>query len=193
MLLLTNFVYSLYFIFFLVKSFFPTKCGMTIFPDHVSVGDPIFNTSQVYSTTNERFIYKLGYYTTDTTETNNIYSEKYGIYYEPVTCTSENFISPQIAFVGTNKVIQNKYSTINSKGKNYFEEVELFNHVLAGNNIKCPSHLKLVHNKNLEITYTIPVISSDNKFTLHLEIPEDPESPYEICDVMTTFANTRKE
>jgi len=53
---------------------------MKVFPDHVSVGDPIFNTSQVYSTTNERFIYKLGYYTSSTlTNPPNIYSKKYGI------------------------------------------------------------------------------------------------------------------
>ena len=42
------------------------------------------------------------------------------------------------------------------------------------------SHLKLVHNKYLEITYTIIVISTGNKFTLHLETPEDT---YEICNV----------
>ena len=51
MLLLTNFIYFSYFVFFLIKSFFPTRCEMKVFPDHVSVGDPIFNTSQVYSTT----------------------------------------------------------------------------------------------------------------------------------------------
>ena len=185
MLLFTNFIYSLYFIFFLIKSFFPTRCEMKVFPDHVSVGDPIFNTSQVYSTTNERFIYKLGYYTQGTST--NIYSEKYGIYYEPVTCISGGSYStpstPSTDFVGKTGIIENIDSTKNSNGKNYFEEVELFNYVLSGNNIECPSHLKLVHNKNLVINYTIPVIStSGTKFTLHLKVPNEI-NPYEICNV----------
>ena len=58
MVLIQNLSYSLYFIYFLIKSFIPIKSEMKIFPDHISSGDPIFNTSQVYSATNERFTVK---------------------------------------------------------------------------------------------------------------------------------------
>ena len=139
MVLIQNLSYSLYFIYFLIKSFIPIKSEMKIFPDHISSGDPIFNTSQVYSATNERFIYKLGYYTTSTNAP-DIYSKKYGIYYEPVTCTKSGDGSQNFA-----NAIQQTGSTKNNKGKNYFEEYELFNNVIQGYNIVCNSHIKIIH------------------------------------------------
>ena len=163
MVLINQLSYTLYFIYFLIKSFIPINSDMTIFPDHISSGDPIFNTSQVYSTTNERFIYKLGYYTTSTNAP-DIYSKKYGIYYEPVTCTLSSSTSPPY-FVGQPNVIQQIDSTKNNKGKNYFEEYELFNNVIRGYNIACNSNLKIIHSKNLVLTYIIPVISDRNKNT----------------------------
>ena len=183
MVLIQNLSYSLYFIYFLIKSFIPIKSEMKIFPDHISSGDPIFNTSQVYSATNERFIYKLGYYTSSTlTNPPNIYSKKYGIYYEPVTCTTGT--STSTGFVDKAKVIEQKDSTKNNKGKNYFEEVELFNNVITGNNIECDSHLKIIHSKNLVLTYTIPVISSGTSFTLDIKTQEGDVK--EICNVVLT-------
>ena len=180
MALFKKLIYSFYFLYFLVRSLLPIKSEMKIFPDHISSGDPLFNTSQVYSKTNERFIYKLGYYTDDEANKQNIFSKKYGIYYEPVSCVVGNYESSSPDFVGPNKVITNTESTI-EKGANVFEEIELFQKVLKGNNIECPSHLKLVHNKNLVITYTIPVISSETKFTVDIKTPGGEES--QICDV----------
>ena len=39
MVLIQNLSYSLYFIYFLIKSFIPIKSEMKIFPDHISSGD----------------------------------------------------------------------------------------------------------------------------------------------------------
>ena len=51
-----KFCFSLFFICFIIKEFFQINCEMKIFPDHISPGDPIFNESQIYSKTNEKFI-----------------------------------------------------------------------------------------------------------------------------------------
>ena len=156
---------------------------MKIFPDHISPGDPIFNKSQIYSKTNEKFIYKLGYYTNST---DTIYSQKYGIYYEPVSCFSGGSYSNSGTTYFSSNIIKDKEST---KETNYFEEVELFEKVMTGFNIECPSHLKIVHNKNLKITYIIPVVplSAGSKFTLHIIHPNldhiDPNYYIEICNV----------
>ena len=49
--------------------------------------------------------------------------------------------------------------------------------------MSCDSHLKIIHNKNIEITYIIPVLSlSDNNFILNA-IPPDSNDEYEICNV----------
>ena len=90
---LKNYQSIYFFLYLIVKQFFPAKNQMTIFPDHISAGDPIFNKSQVYSTTKERFIYKLGYFTDDDTKYPNIFSKKYGIYYEPISCTGGEYPS----------------------------------------------------------------------------------------------------
>ena len=138
-----KFCFSLFFIYFIIKEFFQINCEMKIFPDHISPGDPVFNKSQIYSKTNEKFIYKLGYYT-DSTDTISIYSQKYGIYYEPVSCSGGIYSNlDTTSFFGN--IIKDKEST---KETNYFEEVELFEKVMTGSNIECPSHLKIVHNKN---------------------------------------------
>ena len=123
---------------------------MTIFPDHISAGDPIFNNSQIYSKTNERFIYSLGYYTDSQ---NKIFSEKYGIYFEPVYCgnslTYKN--NDDTTFFGSN-IIGDQFSTTH-KGMNFFEEIELFKNVITGKNFECPSNIKVIHDIHLRLTY----------------------------------------
>ena len=167
---------NLIFIFIIVfLAFLTIKCEMQIFPDHISSGDPIFNNSQVYDKTNERFYYQLGYYTDDITK-GPIYSKKYGIFYEPVIC---NVGSTDSDIFVTN-TIKNLYSTTEKKA-NFFEEIELFSNVLSGRNIECNSNLKVIHDINLRITYIIPVISSSsNTFTLDAGIGDNF---IQICNV----------
>ena len=177
--LLNNFHSIFFFLYIIIKQFFPAKSEIKVFPDHISAGDPIFNKSQVYSVTNERFIYKLGYFTTASNDA-KIFSKKYGIYYEPVSCTGGTIENSNTFFI--DKIIGNSHSTI-EKGKNFFEEIDLFTNVMRGNDMSCDSHLKIIHNKNIEITYIIPVLSlSDNNFILNA-IPPDSNDEYEICNV----------
>ena len=167
------------FLFFL--NLFVIKSEVKIYPDHNSPGDPIFNNSQVYSKTNERFFYFLGYYTNNPAQSNLIESKKYGIYYEPVACTPNTLnYNPSDTTTFESKVIKNIADTRNKKD-NYFEEIELFRNVLTGSNFECPSRLKVIHDINLKITYIIPVISSNTKFSLDIKI-SDTESK-RICDV----------
>ena len=177
--LLNNFHSIFFFLYIIIKQFFPAKSEIKVFPDHISAGDPIFNKSQVYSVTNERFIYKLGYFTTASNDA-KIFSKKYGIYYEPVSCTGGTIENSNTFFI--DKIMGDIYSTI-EKGKNFFEEIDLFTNVMRGNDMSCDSHLKIIHNKNIEITYIIPVLSlSDNNFILNA-IPPDSNDEYEICNV----------
>ena len=172
--------------FIIILSFFHIKCEMKIFPDNIAPGDPIFNTSQVYGVSNERFYYSLGYYT-DQDPSKEIYSKKYGIYYEPVKCTGVNLVyenNNDDIFINKPKVIENLDST-SDKSKNYFEEVELFRYIMKGYNIECPSNLKVIHDVNLKITYIIPVISeSDTSFTIDVKLEDIVlPSPTQICNV----------
>ena len=173
-----NKILFIYSFFINLLTYIYIKCEIKIYPDHISPGDPIFNTSQVYDTTNERFYYSLGYYTDKEVQ---IYSRKYGIYYDYVKCTgsisySNNDVS---TFVGKANVIEEIDSTIN-KNKNYFEEIELFKNVMTGYNIECNSNLKVIYDNNLRITYTIPVISDSNTFTLDVKTDTDY---IQICNV----------
>ncbi len=173
-----TFMYSLFIILF---SLIYIKCDITIYPDHISPGDPIFNTSQVYDTTYERFYYSLGYYTDKRKE---IYSRKYGIYYDYVKCSSTSLISysdNSNIFVGISNIIEKKDSTIIKK-KNYFEEIELFKNVMTGFNIECNSNLKVIHDKNLRVTYIIPVISiSNTDFTI--DVKKADGEYFQICNL----------
>ena len=178
--------FSFCFLYSIILLLFHINCDMKIFPDHISAGDPIFNTSQVYLKTNERFIYKLGYYTSST---DNYYSHKYGIYYEPVSCTAYSSSSSITVdnnsnnFIGQPSIIFNRASTkYDPIGRNYFEEISLFKNVITGYGMQCNSHLKVIHNKNIEITYIIPVVSSSNLFTLHIK-PPDQSDYTQICNV----------
>ena len=182
--------FSFCFLYSIILLFFHINCDMKIFPDHISAGDPIFNTSQVYLKTNERFIYKLGYYTSST---DNYYSHKYGIYYEPVSCTAYSSSSSITVdnnsnnFIGQPSIIFNRASTkYDPIGRNYFEEISLFKNVITGYGMQCNSHLKVIHNKNIEITYIIPVVSSSNLFTLHIK-PPDQSDYTQICKVLTSI------
>ena len=171
-----GFLYYLLFSFFL--TYFTIDCAMTIYPDNLTPGDPIFNNSQVYDVTNERFIYFLGYYTD---KTDKYYSKKYGIYYEPVKCEGTSVVYQDLDNLFTNEKIKLKDSTI-TKNQNFYEEYGLFKNVMTGSNIICPSNLKVVHDINLKITYIIPVIaSSATIFTLHVEKSDGGEE--EICHV----------
>ena len=169
-------------LYYLIFSFFLTYitiyCSITIYPDNITPGDPVFNNSQVYSVTNERFVYSLGYYTDST---NNYYSKKYGIYYEPVKCTGTSIIYSYGDNLFTQNEIKKKISTI-EKGQNFYEEYELFKYSMTGSNIECPSNLKIIHDINLKINYTIPVISSiDTDFTLDVEKSDGTDE--RICNV----------
>ena len=164
-------------IFFLV--FLTFKCEMKIFPDHISSGDPIFNTSQVYDKTNERFYYQLGYYTTNVNQ-EPIYSKKYGIFYDPVECTSGTSGSSDAFISQTNTIIKNIDSTT-EKNANFFEEIDLFSNVLTGNDIVCNSSLKVIHDINLRIKYIIPVISESDLFTLDVK---NGDGSVQICNVV---------
>ena len=179
---LKNYQSIYFFLYLIVKQFFPAKNQMTIFPDHISAGDPIFNKSQVYSKTKERFIYKLGYFTDGAADYKNIFSKKYGIYYEPISCTGGVYSQTSTDFVKKENIIEKDDSTI-EKGKNFFEEIDLFKNVIEGKNISCNSHLKTIHTKNLKITYIIPVLSTtNNKFILNAIYPPGTDE-YEICNV----------
>ena len=174
-------IFTSFLLFVLFLNSLVIKCEVTIYQDHISPGDPIFNNSQVYSTTNERYFYFLGYYTTSNTITTLIESKKYGIYYEPVVCTGSSSYSTSDTTTFENVVIKDIDKTINKKN-NYFEELELFRNVLKGKNFECSSKLKVIHDMNLKITYIIPVISSSNtKFTLDIKI-SNTESK-QICNV----------
>ena len=169
----------------IIKQFIPVLNKVKIFPDHISSGDPIFNKSQVYSTTNERFIYKLGYFT-NTPNPEKIFSKKYGIYYEPVTCIGGTGLSYSDSDTSTffqSNIIGDKVSTT-TKGMNFFEEIELFKKVMSGTEITCNSHLKIVHSSNLQITYIIPVLSTtaNNNFKLYA-IPPNTDPETEICNI----------
>ena len=153
------------------------ECNINIYPDNITPGDPIFNHSQVYEVTNERFIYSLGYYTQNT---NNYYSKKYGIYYEPVSCTGSisNTYQDNNFF---RSVIKSTQST-NNKGNNIFEEVGLFQNGIKGCSITCPSNLKVIQDVNLKITYAIPVyVDNNNQFTLDVVNWNGGEE--KICDL----------
>ena len=181
--LLNNIHSIFFFLYIIIKQFFPAKSEVKIFPDHISAGDPIFNKSQVYSVTNERFIYKLGYFTQATNDA-KIFSKKYGIYYEPVSCEGGTYTyeASSTDFVPKTNIIEKIDSTI-EKGKNFFEEIELFKNVMKGTDMLCNSHLKIIHDKNIEITYIIPVLSlSNNQFILNV-IPPDDNIEYKVCDV----------
>ena len=52
-----GFLYYLLFSFFL--TYITIYCSITIYPDNITPGDPVFNNSQVYSVTNERFVYSF--------------------------------------------------------------------------------------------------------------------------------------
>ena len=175
-----SFIYSL---FINILSLFYIKCQIKIFPDHISPGDPIFNTSQVYDTTNERFYYSLGYFT-DADNDAKIFSKKYGIYYDNVKCTGGTYDAASPAFVGKTKIIEEQLSTV-SEGKNFFEEIELFKNVITGSNIECNSNLKVVHDKNLRIKYIIPVISdsTDSNIVFTIHVKNDDGGYDQICNV----------
>ena len=167
-----------YFHIIIIK-FFMVKSAMTIFPDNISKGDRIFNNSQVYGKTNERFYYFLGYFT-DTNSNAKYYSQKYGVTFEPVNIPSiENHYNRVTIF--SDNIIKNPGSTI-VKSKNYFEEFGLFNHVVGGTKMTTSSHLKVIHDINLKITYTIPIISFiDNIFLLYVDDDTNPNN--KICEV----------
>ena len=176
---------NFFFLYIIIKQFIPVLNEVKIFPDHISSGDPIFNKSQVYSTTNERFIYKLGYFT-NTPNPEKIFSKKYGIYYEPVTCIGGTGLSYSDSDTSTffqSNIIGDKVSTT-TKGMNFFEEIELFKKVMSGTEITCNSHLKIVHSSNLKITYIIPVLSTtaNNNFKLYA-IPPNTDPETEICNI----------
>ena len=173
-------IFITFLLLIIILTFFLIKCDIKIFPDNIAPGDPIFNTSQVYGTTNERFYYSLGYYTEKDTE---FYSKKYGIYYEPVKCNSDSlaYNDNSNIFVGQTNIIKKLDSTINKKA-NFFEEIELFRNTMTGKNIECPSNLKIIHDVNLKITYIIPVIASTStKFTIHVKLDDTIKD--KICDV----------
>ena len=176
-----NFFYFLLFI--IIITYFKTNCQINIYPDNISPGDPIFNYSQVYGTTNEKFIYNLGYYT-DKDGATNYYSRKYGIYYEPVKCSSpSNDISYEDnSDIFINNAIKSKDSTKN-KGNNFFEEVGLFKYVMTGKNIECPSNLKVIHDINMRITYIIPVITLENDNYFTLDVKTSGDNYERICNV----------
>ena len=53
---------------------------------------------------------------------------------------------------------------------------------MTGSDIECPSNLKIIHDINLKINYSIPVISgTDTYFTLDVEKSDGTDE--KICNV----------
>ena len=177
---LNGFIYSL---FINLLSLIYIKCNIKIYSDHISAGDPVFNTSQVYDTTNERFYYYLGFYSNNKAK-EIIKSKKYGIYYKNTECTggiiSHNYNDTNTFF--SQDIIGEKDSTLN-KGKNFFEEIELFKNVLRGRNFECNSNIKVIHDKNIRVKYIIPVISKDNEPSFTVDVKTADDQYTQICNV----------
>ena len=168
-----------FYFYLIINKYFMVNCAMTIFPDNISKGDRIFNNSQVFGKTNERFYYFLGYFT-DNNSNAKYYSQKYGVTFEPVNIPSiVDHYNRNYIFV--DYIIKNKFST-REKSQNYFEEIGLFEHVIGGTKMTTSSQLKVIHDINLRITYTIPVISIvDNTFLLYVD--DDTNTNNKICEV----------
>ena len=140
------------------------------YPDHFLENDEPFNSAynKKDSSANVQKIYSLGYYASNSVTNNNIFSYKYGIYYEPdVSCNGS-------------------FSTSDSTMSNYFitnnlsEERYLLHHTVKGNNFRCKLPIRYIEKNSYIILFKFPFLLSGLSSTLSIFIKKDPSEEIKI-------------
>ena len=150
------FFFKKLFILYLVASQSFINSEIKIFPDHYSSGDVTFEKSEIIQPaafqTNQQYYYDIGYFSK---LTEDYYSQKYGLIYEPEQCqpltNSGGSITydsqDKTSFFGSNHPIKNRDSTIEITDVNIFEETKLFENTMTGVNFTCGCPIEFLHNK----------------------------------------------
>ena len=137
---------------------------VTVYPDHYLETDSPYSMSSLYLTSDikERQIYKLGYFSTGTT---NIKSYKFGLIYKPDSfCLNENN-SDGIAESNVNT--SNKFfSSINNQEStreknNFSEELLLLKHYCSGKALTINAPFPTLHNTGYILKYKLSMTNSD--------------------------------
>ena len=174
-----------------------TTCQATVFPDHYIESDSPYSSSSRYLTSDikERQIYKLGYFSTDTS---NIKSYKFGVIYKPDSfCIVYNDDPNDVSTsgIGTNinsppnkffDSIQNIGST--REKNNFSEELELIKHFCSGQKLMINAPFPTLHNTGYILKYKLSMTNnytanSDLDINIKLIIMKNNPITYENKDI----------
>ena len=137
------------FLFFLLK-FNSNAISEYYYPDHFLENDEPFNSAynKQDSNANVQKIYSLGYYAKSGT-TKNIYSNKFGIYYEPDVSCDGTFSSNET--FPLNEIMSNYFFN-----KKISEEKKLLLHTVKGNNIECLFPIRYISSNYYIVLFKLP-------------------------------------
>ena len=134
---------------------------VTVYPDHYLETDSPYSMSSLYLTSDikERQIYKLGYFSTGTT---NIKSYKFGLIYKPDNFCIKEDNSTAISNVKTfNKFFSSIKNETSTREKNNFsEELLLLKHYCSGKALTINAPFPTLHNTGYILKYKLSMTNS---------------------------------